>query len=218
MTFELNAALSLSVGVGAVISWIRLPKADPAYFPFCILLSAGFVTEIISILLMIRGQKNILLYNCFSLAEALLISWQFNKWRLMGNKRVFYFSLQSLYLISWTIEMVWRDGFHHFTSFFIIGYSTVIVFIAIAIINGVIFKESLPLFLNSIFIICMGLIVYFTYMVLIEIFWVYGLNKSSKFRIRVYDIFAFINLFTNLLFAFATLWIPMKRQYILRSS
>lgn len=216
MSFELNAALSLSVGIGAVISWVRLKKTDPAYLPFFILLWLGLVTEITSIFFMKKGYSNILYYNIFSLAEAMLISWQFNNWKLFARKKVYYL-IQAMFLAGWITEFLLRDGTSHFVSYFIIGYSTVVVFLAIGIINGVIFRESTPLLLNPVFLISMGLIVYFTYMALIEIFWVYGLNKSSIFRIRVYDIFAFINLFTNLLFAFATLWIPMKRKYLLQS-
>jgi len=217
MTFELNAALSLSIGIAAVISWVRIKKTDPAYLPFFILLWLGFTTEIVSILLMKKGYSNAVLYNFFSLFEAVVVIWQFKKWRLFGNKAKVYYLFQGLFFIGWVTELALRGGLNQFSSYFIIAYSTVIVFIAIGIINGVIFKESSPLLLNPVFLICMGLIIYFTYMALIEIFWLYGLNRSSAFRIRVYDIFAFINLFTNLLFAFATLWIPMKRQYLLQS-
>jgi len=217
MTFELSAAFSLSVGIAAIISWVRLKKTDSAYLPFFIWLWIGFLSEVISILLMIRGYSNTALYNFFSLFEAIIITWQFKRWRLFGNNNLIYYCCQLLYILSFCAEIIARGNAYEFVSFFIVEYSTIIVFIAIGVINSVIFKDPMPLFLNPLFLICMGWIIYFTYMALIEIFWVYGLNKSSTFRIRVYDIFAFINLFTNLLFAFATLWIPMKRRYILQS-
>lgn len=217
MNFEINAVLSLSVGIGAVIGWIRLRKADPVFFPFILLLTAGFFTETVSIILMKKGYSNVLLYNIFSLSEAVIIVWQFKKWKFLGKKIMLYYLIQVLFLVSWVTEFILRGGFSQFFSYFIVGYSTIIVYMAIGIINDVIFKEPTPLLLNPLFLICMGLIIYFTYMALIEIFWIYGLNRSSAFRISVYNIFAFINLFTNLLFAFATLWIPMKRQYILLS-
>ena len=217
MNFEINAVLSLSVGIGAVIGWIRLRKADPVFFPFILLLTAGFFTETVSIILMKKGYSNVLLYNIFSLSEAVIIVWQFKKWKFLGKKIMLYYLIQVLFLVSWVAEFILRGGFNQFISYFIVGYSTIIVYMAIGIINDVIFKEPTPLLLNPLFLICMGLIIYFTYMALIEIFWIYGLNRSSAFRISVYNIFAFINLFTNLLFAFATLWIPMKRQYILLS-
>jgi hypothetical protein len=217
MSFELNAAFSLSVGIGAAISWIRFKKADPAYLPFFTWLWIGFITEIASIFIMKRGYSNAVIYNLFSLLEAIIILWQFKKWGLFGIKTKLYYILVTVFLVTWFAEIVERGGLNQFVSFFIIGYATIIVFVSISIINSVVFKESTPLLLNSQFLICIGLIVYFTYMALIEIFWLYGLNRSSVFRIRVYDIFAFINLFTNLLFGFAALWIPMKRRYLLRS-
>ena len=217
MSFELNAAFSLSVGIGALISWMRFKKADPAYLPFFIWLWVGFITEIASIFIMKRGYSNAAIYNLFSLLEAIVILWQFKRWGLFGSKAKLFYLLVFVFLMAWFAEIVERGGINQFASFFIIGYSTIIVFVSISIINGVVFKESSPLLLNSQFLICIGLIFYFTYMALIEIFWLYGLNRSSAFRIRVYDIFAFINLFTNLLFAFAALWIPMKRRYLLQS-
>ena len=60
MTFELNAALSLSIGIAAIISWVRVKKTDPAYLPFFILLWLGFTTEIVSILLIKKGYSKML--------------------------------------------------------------------------------------------------------------------------------------------------------------
>ena len=178
MTFELNAAFSLSVGIGAVISCIRLKRADAAYIPFFILLWAGFITEIASLLLMKEGYTNVALYDIFSLLEAVLILWQFKRWKLFGKNIKVYYSFQLLFVICWTTELIFRGGLNQFTSYFIIGYSSAIVFIAISMLNGVVFKDSTALFLNPVFIICMGLIVYFTYMALVEIFWLYGLNMK----------------------------------------
>lgn len=82
-------------------------------------------------------------------------------------------------------------------------------------INRIIITERKSLIRNPVFIICLAFIIYFTYKVLLEIFWLYGLNSSREFRVEVYNIFKYINLFANLIYALAILWIPRKREYML---
>jgi hypothetical protein len=217
MNFELNAAFSLSIGIGAVTGWIRIRKTDPAFLPFLFLLLAGFINEIISIVVMKAGYSNVVFYNIFSLLEGLLITLQFRRWGLFESWRKQYYIIMLLFMAVWTAEVVFKSHLRLFNSVFIIFYSALIVLMSINMLNRVIFKEPPHLFFNPVFLICMGFIIYFTYAILVEAFWVYGLNQSKEFRIGVYSMLAYVNLFTNLLFASATIWIPLKRQYILRS-
>lgn len=213
MSFYLNAAFSLSIGIAAIIGWVRIKKTDPAFFPFLLLMGAGLVNETVSLSLANMGYTNAIPFNVYSLVAAMLIGWQFMRWGLF-KKKEWYFAMQSIFLVSWIVEFVKSDNL--FNSYFIIGYSSVIVLLCIEQINREIFRVKRKLYLHPIFLICMGLLVFHTYSVMVETFWIYGLNKSSVFRLRIYEIMAYINLFTNLLFAFAIVWIPLKLQYILR--
>ncbi|HYM94353.1 MAG TPA: hypothetical protein VET23_09465 [Chitinophagaceae bacterium] len=216
MYFELNALFSLSISIGAIIGLVKARKADPAYFPFLWLLWAGLLNEIVSILILKSGFSNAINYNIYSLAEAILITWQFKMWRLFERHQTFYKIVQALFVTGWTIENIMLRGMGSFNSYFTIGHSMIIVLMSIHLITRVIFSEPTLLWRNPVFLICIGMIVYFTYAILVEVFWLYGLNGSREFRINVYEILACINLFTNLLFALAAIWIPMKRQYLLR--
>lgn len=218
MQFEVNALYSLSAGAGALAGWIRIKKTDPAFVPFILLLTAGFTAEIISILLIKAGYSNAPVYNVYALLEALLLIRLFYRWGFFTGMRsmpaMFYFLFPAVWLSEW----VYRNDVTSFSSFFVIGYSVIIVFLAINQLQLVLFTEPFRLYQHPVFLICMGLLVYFTSTILIELFWFYGLNKSSAFRLRIYDIFSYINLFTNILFLIAVLWIPLKPHYILRSS
>lgn len=184
MQFEMNAVFSLSVGIGAVTGWARFKKTDPAFFPFLLLLWAGFTNELVSILIISKGYTNAVCYNLFTLAEAVIISWQFYRWGLYGRRRRWYFSIQCLFIAGWLTEFTFRQNLQAFHSYFIIVYATIIVFMSIHVLSNELFKEPGILFLNPVFLICMGFFIYFTYTVLVEIFWMYGLNRSSVFRIR----------------------------------
>ncbi len=217
MSFSLNALFSLSIGIGAIISWVRYKKTDPAFVPFMWLLTTGLLNEIISISIMKAGYSNALNYNLYTLAESLLITWQFRRWGLFNPWRWLYYSLQTLYIAGWSLEWIMNPAHRVYNSYFIIVHSIIIVLMSINLINRLLFSVSRSLGRNPVFLICMGMAVYFTYAVLVEAFWVYGLNQSPSFRLGIYEILSYINLFTNLLFGFASLWMPLKPQYIMRS-
>ncbi|WP_276504440.1 hypothetical protein [Terrimonas pollutisoli] len=215
MSFVLNAVFSLSVSLAAIIGWIRIKKIDPAFFPFILLMMAGLINESVSLLLVYKGYSNSVSFNLYSLAAALLLGWQFYKWGLFKRRAVYYL-IQFVFLTGWMFEtFVYSKNL--FNSYFIIAYSFVVVLLCIEQINHEIFPVKRRLWTDPIFLICMGLLVFYTYSVMVEAFWHYGLNRSRFFRLRIYEIMAYINLFTNLLFAFAVLWIPLKPRYILRS-
>lgn len=216
MSYELNAIFSLSIGLGAVIGWVRFSKTDPAFFPFLLLLTIGFVNEIASIVQIENGNSNIVNYNVFGLVESVLLTWQFLKWGLFTKSKGFYWFIQVVFGGFWVAENFIRS-FSAFDSYFTIVHSFLFVMMSISMINRVVLKETRPLLKHPVFLICTGLIVYFNYAVLVEAFWIFGLNRSRSFRLGIYEILAYINLITNLIFAFAFLWIPTRLRYILQS-
>ena len=216
MFFDLNAVYSLSVGIGAVLGWIRYKKTDPAYRPFYWLLWTGLANEVSSIFLINQGYSNAFNYNLFVLVEAVLITQQFSNWGLFGLRKTVPVFLQLFFIVLWVFDYLLRGELHVFLSYYIIGYSAIIVFMSIHMLTHVLFKEPGVLLQHPVFLICMSFIIYFTYTIITETFWLYGLNNSSSFRIHISEMFSYVNLFTNLIYAFSILWIPMKRQSILR--
>ena len=88
---------------------------------------------------------------------------------------------------------------------------------AINVTNSLIITEQRSLIKNPIFLLCISFIFFFTYTILVEIFWKYGLTKRSTFGFNVYIILEYVNLITNLVYALAILWMPRKQKFILRS-
>jgi hypothetical protein len=217
MNFTVNAVFSLSIAIAAIIGWARFKRTDPAFLPFLILLWTGLSNEIFSLVIMYKGFTNVYNYNLYTLAEALLITWQFERWKLFAGKKWLYYLLQFAYPAGWLAELLLTDRQHLFTSYFIIGHAILIVLMSVSMNNKLLFKITHSLFKEPVFLICAGFTLYFVYALLVEAFWMYGLNQSRFFRLRIYEILAYVNLITNLIFAFATLWMPLKRQYILQS-
>lgn len=216
MNFSLNVLFSFSVGIAAIIGWVRYKKADPAFLPFLLLLALGFLNEMVSLILTSSGYSNSVNYNLFCLAESLLVTWQFQQWKLFGNKKKLFVCLVAFFIIFFLSEWLYFGKGRFFNSYFIICYSLCIVLMSMVMINSILFSISGNLLKQPVYLICMGFCIYFTYTVLVEAFWVYGLNRSSVFRLGIYEILTYINLFTNLLYAFALLWVPLKPRYIMQ--
>lgn len=215
MSFLLSTIFSFSIGIAAVFGGVRFSKIDPAYYPFLFLVWASLANEIVSFVVMNYGHSNAVNSNLFLLFQALLITLQFRYWDLFKRQKMLFPLILIGLLLLWIWESFWYSSLFRFNSYFIIARSFLIILMSISMINKLIASERASLLKNACFLICFTMLTFFSVSVLVEIFWLYGLNKSSLFRIRVYTILAYINLFCNLTYALAMLWIPMRLRYIL---
>lgn len=214
MDFFTNAFFSLTVGIGGAIGLVRFRKIAPAYRPFLFLLWASTLQEACSILILYQGYSNVVLYNVFSLAEAVLLCWQFRRWRTIRSKTL-YAVFQGVLFLFWCTESIATSIFS-FLSYYIIFYSFVVVLLSITCVNQLLFRDITPPFRNPVFLLCLCFIVSFGYSALVEIFWMAGLRNSTSFRLHLHALFCFINLLTNLVYVLAVLWMPMRLRYIQR--
>jgi hypothetical protein len=216
MNYALLLVFSYSILLPFLISVLRFKVIAREYHPFIYLLLLGVVNEIISTILNYKGYSNAVNSNIYVLLESVMLVWLFARWKLFRRPALFYALL--IFLISfWLFENFYISKISYFSSYFRILYSFVIVLMSIQIVNRLIVREQRSLVKNSMFIISVGFIIYYIYKILVEIFWVYGLNNSKEFQNDVYNILHFINLFTNLIFALAILWMPRKREFMLQS-
>lgn len=217
MSYNIINLLSYSVGIASVLALLRFQRIPAEYRPFVYLLWAGLLTEIAAGVLY-NGRENIVPYNLFSLVEPVLILYQFRKWQLFERRRPLYLGLQGVFVLAWCLENLVFWHFAIFDSYFIIFYSFLVVLLSIHQINKLIVTTDFSLLRNPRFIICVGFIIYFTYSAVTEVFWRYGLdNEANQLRKGVSDFLVIVNLFTNLVYAFAVLWIPRKQKFLLQS-
>ena len=217
MRFTLVDLYSFSIVIAAIIGWVKFKKINPAYYPFIYCIWIGFLNEIIGYFLIYSGHSNAINNNIYVLAEALLITWQFKNWNLFHRFRGFFFALLVCFVLFWMGEIFFMKGIRYTISYFRIFYSFVVVLMSINIISGLLMKDRMNMLKNSTFLICAGFIIYFTYKVLIGIFWLYGLGVNSQFRMNVVWILIYINLFANLIYALAILWMPARQRFLLPS-
>lgn len=201
------------MALGALIGLIRIRQVDRRFLPFIGLLWLGLLNEFISDFSIKHWQTNAPNTNIYFLFEAFLIVWQFAEWRLFSKRRTGWVIAFSFVAV-WVCEVLLFKGIQQFSSYYHIFACFVCVLLSIQYINRLIFSNSRLSLKNPEFLICSGFIFFNTLMVLVEVFWIYGLDVDFNFSARVYEIITYVNLLTNLIFAIAALWIPRKQTYL----
>lgn len=205
---------SASVLIAALIGWLRFNRLRPAWLPFLFCITLASANEMLSYILNSRGIHTNLNNNIYVLVESLLIVWQFKNWGLFSNNTRAFLSLFVLMVLLWIIDTFIVSGPFAISFYFRIICSFIIVLMSIHINNELIVTQKGKLLKSSVFLTCTGFIIYFTYKILVETFWLYGANIGRGFLINVYLLLTWINLIVNLIYALALLWIPKKPQHI----
>lgn len=217
MSYTVRLIFSFSIIIAVVISWVRFKKINPTYYPFIFCLWVGLLNEILSYIFSRLNHSNAVNSNIYVLLESFFIAWQFYTWKLFNRHQSLFIIILCLFLGVWVVENFILSRIDHFSSYFRITYSFITVLMSISVLNTLLARERKSIVTNPVFLICISFIIYYTYKVLVEAFWVYGLNSSKEFRLKVYSILLYINLFVNLIYAFAIIWMPTKQRFTLPS-
>ena len=216
MSFELIVILSFSVLIAAGLSLIKFSKIRNIYYPFIYVIWLASLNEIISYVLVRNGMYNIINSNIYCLFESLLLLWFFKNLGSFQSQKWVFPALGLAFFVSWIVDNFFIQNIaSNYSSWFILFYSFPVVILAINAINSLLIKER-ELLRNPTFLICIGLIIFFTYRIVVEFFWVYGLYSSNSFANKVYNILSIINLLCNLIYALAILWMQKKQAFTLQ--
>lgn len=216
MTYDLVIIMGFSVFIAVLLSFIKFSRIGKIYYPFIFVIWLAALNELISYILINNGHFNIINSNIYSLLEALLLIWFFDKLGNFRKNRFMPFMFALSFIMAWFIDNFVINQFGTaFTSWFIIIYSFPIVLWSINTINGLLFREK-ELLKHPTFLICVGFIIFFTYRIVVEVFWMYGLMAKGELGRQVYHILSIINLLCNLIYALAILWMQKKQAFSLQ--
>jgi hypothetical protein len=155
--------------------------------------------------------------NVYVLTEAVLYCWLFYNWSSLLRNKKRYGLLIVFICIAWVTDNFILHSIHTSNSLFRIISSFILVFLAIDQINRLLTTERSAILSNARFLISTGLVIYFTYKAMVETFYLFQLDFSNRFYHNIYIIMDCVNLFVNLIFAVAALWIPTRQKFILPS-
>lgn len=216
MSFYTAVVLGFVIFVPALLAFLRFKQIHCSYYPFIYLLWIGSLNELITFLLLMNHLPNAVSSNIYVLVESLLIVSFFRNYQVLRGHDKVYKALLVLITSTWLFETLVINSANEVSVYFRILYSFIVVILSISIINISLTDTRVSVLKNSDFLICACFILFFTYKIMVEMFWLYGLNTSSRFQLLIYDILNYINLFCNIVFMFAVLWMPKKQVFTMR--
>jgi len=217
MHFSYSTAVvfGFSILISGIIGILRFNQIRDTYRPFIYLIWIGCFNEMLSLYLALNHHYTIVNSIIYSLCESILLLWFFKKLGLFKRKHSFNL-LAVLFVTIWLIEVLSRKRFGtSFTYYFNVIYYFSIVLLSIRAINDLLFTER-ELLKNPTFLICIGLIIFFTYGIVHRMFWLAGLKNSPIFLMNVQSILIIINFLTNLIYALAVLWMRKRQAFTLQ--
>ena len=216
MNFYLSVVSGYSLLIPGVISIFRLNVITDTYYPFILFIFLGCLNEAVSIFLATNGFHTIINSNIYVIMACILLIHFFKNNKLFKDRPPLYFMVLALSITLWVLETFLMRNINEVSSYFRIYYSFLIVILSITTINKIIISEAGELPGNSLFLICVCFICYYTFKVLIEAFLIYGIKYSNIVLVNIYNILTYVNLIINLLYALAIVWIPRKQISLLK--
>jgi hypothetical protein len=205
--------LSFSILIAGVIGIIRFAQIRDIYRPFIYLIWIGCVTEIMSMYFAHVYHNNLAVGAIYRLCESLFLLWFFSKLGVFKKHGKVLYVLGGIFVAIWLADNFLSSHLtKKVTFYFDIVYALSIVLLAIRAINDLLFTEK-ELLKNPTFLICIGLVIFFTYQIIQRMFWLYGLRESVDFRRSVLSILQIINCLTNLIYALAIVWMRKRQPF-----
>lgn len=209
MNGNITFLLSLSIVFPFLAGMVLYKSIHKSYQPFLIYILLSFVTEILSYVLIRVYHTNLVLLNLFSLLECILLLTQFHKWGFIKRTR-YYYSFLAVVFIAWVTENFVMSEIAVTNRIFLISYSFLLVLLSIREINQAMILSNESLYKNAKFIICTGIIIFFTFNIIAQTFRFFGSGFSKDFMKNVFSIVAYTNAITNLIYTFSVYYIPKK--------
>jgi hypothetical protein len=203
--------LSLSILIPLITAVVRHRDLPVSYYPIVYLLALGFLNEIVCYFFF-YNTSNAVPTNVYFLCEFLLFALQFRKWKNILKRNGPYRALIISMTALWFVENIILQKIVIFSPLFQVGYSFILILMAVNQLNWLIVNEKNTIMSNPVFIICIAVIVFFSYKVLAEVFYYYAPQSLIKNNIFVLE--ALLNVAYNILLAIAILCIPRKRDFI----
>jgi hypothetical protein len=201
-----------SVFIPGIIGMLRWKVMDRSFRPFIMLIWLGCFSEVLLSIIIKLGYYTIPEVNVYFLIEALVILWFLNKQRLFERQPAWMPVLAFMFCGAWVFEtLIWKS-IADYAAYYRIATSFIIVLMSITALNQFLLRFTESLLQESRFFIYTGFILYFTLSVLINSFFLQGVDMS-KFLFNIQLIHVVVNLIANIFYSIAALHIP-KQPFI----
>jgi hypothetical protein len=211
--YWLNIVLQFSILIAAVIAYLKRKRIHKKYLPFIISVWINLGGCIVNQIANFFFSGNAVSSNIYFIIFCLLVLWQFRCWELFSDRPLAYYILGGLFILVWLFDNLVLGTLFAFNPYARIINSVAIVLMSIHLFSGGLQDQSKVFWKNSKQIILVAYILFFTVKFITEFFWQYGRQLGDSFLINIIICYQGINFFVNLLYALATLWIPVNTRY-----
>ena len=216
--YQLVQWLSYTIVPAAVTGIFKYPKIIPAYRPFIYMVCLAALNEIASNFFIGQCQTNAVNANIYILAECMLLLWLFANWAAGKNQKKRFFIVALLLLLLWIFDNLLWHSLRQFNSYFRVGYSLVLVFLAIDRMAAFIILEKRNILRHAGFLTAAGVLVFFCYKAVTEMLFITNHTISNTMQLTLILLMAGVNCCTNIIFLLAALCLPTKQTYTLHCS
>lgn len=211
--YWLRVFLSYSILIPAIAAIMRYKVVLKDYRPFLWLIWLGLLNETVSILFIYSIRSNTVNSNIYVLLEYGLILLQFYKWN--SSRAGKYLVMALVGLVVWFADNFLANSITQNNSLFRVFYSFMTVFFCIDLLNRILVFDMSPLLKNAMFLIAITFLVYYGFKAFVESFNVLHLGLNKNLLKMLWKILYFVNVFANLSYTAAILWIPTKQKFIM---
>jgi len=163
---------SLSILFPAVAGVMRFNNADASYRPFLYLIFISLINELLVGLYLNDFSRDIrtLNWQIFNLVEWIILLIQFHYWGRLRKYKHLFIIILLVSLAGWAFENFIYSNIYVFNPVFLISYSFALVLLSINTINSTVARQNQSLGKNGLFIICVGLVIFFIYTIIVFLF------------------------------------------------
>lgn len=217
MNNDIQFLLSLSISITLIIGVIRYKLIDSSYYPFFYLAGISLLAEVGNYFF----TKNKIYpfvtatINIFCLIEFIFYTWLFHLWGLFNFKLKIIMAIVVSYFMVWIVLVLFAGTVFKPLFYFRILYSLTLIFFAVTTFNKFVIQERAAIFKNPKFWIVAGIIIFFSFYLLIQSanLSLFGATTSKVFRRGLTGVVSYSNLIVNLIFAIGALCIPRKKNF-----
>lgn len=215
MNLILSVTTHAFIFISLLFLYQRRKRVGQLYLPLAIYSIVAFLGELVITIAIESGQESAVYANVYVLIEFPIFLWIYYTWSSQKNALLFIL-LFIVGLFVWVYDNFIFGSITTFTSIYRIYYSTVLILCSINQINKILFSDHGSLWKNTIFMVSMISIVYYSFRVFIESMFFFQTEMTNQFMRNVYMIMLIVNFFTHLIYTLAILCIPARKEFTLR--
>ncbi len=163
--------LSQSILIALFIGIVRYRKIDPAYYPFIYYTFIASLMELLARAFTVNHRPDLLIpsLHVYSYIEFCLFTWLFHNWGLFNRRKDVFISILAFFLAIWVYCSFYVHGFKTLNFYFLTIYSFALIFFSVNTFNKVVVHERGNIFRNPKFLICIGIIVFLYFFILVNV-------------------------------------------------